>query len=261
MKNKLQEKIGAIINNIKLSIIKKFNNLHLFLVSWQFGKDVTTKDEIYGDWYNNHSWFEKDYFLSKLKRKFMGFIYRIGSKINDLTCEKYYYEFVFGDMFCRAIMPIIFYVNNYEDVEIAIGQINGDLVEKFRFTLLPTNNVKKIENGTLKLRENQLRNNNTISYGGSINLATRFGKTKESTILDYLNVDKDNVLLGNFIETNTKIDFTIIKDNNNYLRQLDNSTIIITIINNELCNKAINIGFGSIDRMKEIIKHTRKPTR
>jgi len=234
--------------------MKYFNKIFNWLRNCFGFIKSTTAINVNNDWYYQHSWFERKWFLHKLKRLIMGFIYKISDRIDDLTCEKYYYEFVFGDMFCEAKMPVIFYTHNHENVRIAIGQINGDLVEKFRFTLLPTNNIEKLTDKTLMTKENLIRNANNRSYGGSINLATRFGKTTESTILDYLNVDKDNILLGNFIEKNTKIDFTVIRDKNNYLRQFDNSMIIITIINNELMDKAINSGIGSIDRMKELIE-------
>jgi len=47
------------------------------------------------DWYYQHSWFEKEYFIHKLKRKLMNFIYKLYTSVEDYLLSDFLFEIEF----------------------------------------------------------------------------------------------------------------------------------------------------------------------
>ena len=112
------------------------------------------------DWYYQHSWFEKEYFIHKLKRKVMNFTYSLYKK----SLETYFFEMIFyvnqlsdgklekfnndcssahlGNLKCN--LPIILKVNNISQAQKLAFLITKQLV---------TNNFAIITNYGIELKK------------------------------------------------------------------------------------------------------------
>lgn len=242
MKNKLQKLLGVIALAYRfLKNIIFFGNITKYLVSGQFKKtEKATKREIYGDWYNNHTWFEMNYFLSKLKRKFMGFIYRISSKINDLTCEKYFTRIIFhnyDDTF-KAELPLIIYCDNYDDGGYVIGSIVDELVKTYCFRITSISDLRRLDKNELVIQKQRIIEEYTRFGYNAMGELTFIPMNRKNVLLDNVKLivtPEDNSLAGLSGSDNSQpIDFRVVKSNHllNGLYQNVKYQIYIKIIDN-----------------------------
>jgi len=109
------------------------------------------------DWYYQHSWFEKEYFIHKLKRKVMNFIYKLFVK----SLETYFIEIEFyspqtkktieynkkygtnyvGDF--RFYLPVITQVKDLEQAVIIMNMITDKLRDEYGITKFRTMRIDK----------------------------------------------------------------------------------------------------------------------
>lgn len=195
------------IKEIYNKIYKALKTLYIFNIGNNFKKRKERREYLIaiGDWYYQHSWFERKWFLHKLKRKIMNFVYKFTDKINDeyfdFICEKYFthYKFATDDNKIIAELPLIIYCRNVEEYVFIVGELNRELSRVLLYKIFEIPKYELITNINIQNKINELEFKYSEKESAIVKIITR--TENELNTFDYIN--------------SQNVDLTIVKTNGN----------------------------------------------
>lgn len=197
------------------------------ILSWQQFKEIKQARlerkeylKLIGDWYYQHSWFERKWFLRKLKRIIMNFVYKFTDKIDDeffdYTCEKYFthYRFFTNDNKIIAELPLIIYCKNIDEYNFVIGEISQQLSTVLLYKITRLVDPELISGVNIQNRITELENKYSGNDSAIVKIVTR--TENELNSFDYVNSQSVDLTIiktngkEKYIEPNTELKIYVI---------------------------------------------------
>lgn len=213
------------------------------------------------DWYYQHSWFERKYFIHKLKRKIMNVILNVWKHIEDILLHNYYAEIKFSDKneFFKAYMPIIIRCKDYREAEKIIAKIGEELRDIYSFEVFGLNILKELATPEIiNLEKEKIINGQRGIQLAEIEFNIYTVKNISPKLLNYLpNTFKDSSIIGDYkLITKEVLNFSIVRKDDKYILP-DKFQVMLKIIETELPSTKLSVEEEK-ERMKYLMNYKKQ---